>query len=65
MPARKVKTFKKELGHRMHRDHRTHRRPISKRQAALTRQFRKRKEELQIAEQDRTITFFLKQYAKS
>jgi len=42
MPARRVKTFKKELGHRQHRDHRTRRRPLSKKQRGLRNDHRKR-----------------------
>lgn len=49
MPSRRVKTLYKELGHRMHREHRSKRgrqKSGGKRQQALTKQFKRNKQQI-------------------
>lgn len=60
MPAKRVKTFKKELGHRQHRSHRSRKgsRPLSRRQAELNRLYKKRHEEILEAEDKNEVLYF-------
>lgn len=57
MAARRVKTYKKELGHRMHREHRSKRgrRPLSKKQRQQNRDYRRAKEKLKFTEADHYV----------
>lgn len=59
MPARRVKTYYKELGHRMHREHRSMRGRNSKKNICESKEFNAKKDKINIKNMKKEINKFL------